>query len=467
MQWGFLLERLKNFYQVRILAARYSPRYLLGALGAIVLLIGAVFGAVTLRFPPTTFLDILTWIFTVLSLVSAVYSFVIAHREVSDVEKIDSSRHFFFEGGGNVAAGDALYPFFAGIEPSDAEQALGFVKFAHKTGVAHVSDAYDNHLMLRKDMPFQKASAPVPYVSPLPHIRKLQLAYLFYRSRLGKKRMTNDRKVAMLGSIADSRQRLLIGDARYFDSLMTQEAFSARVSCSPVEQIAEKRQILDGLRFYPLAEDGTRLAPLPVAGITSHFGAAAITIGSDGVPLFALQGKENLISGGKVVWRATGSMDYADLNTALGSGRDFRDAVKRNIVREAYEEMGLRKLALPRETVLAELFRRTIVTGFFRTVERAGKPDFIGLLKLPKDWKFDSIDQKELRPIKSFPFALTPIRTVEDFVDLEARLREHDVTLAASSLTALRRMVVIAGYRDSDDEGERAIHATVNRLLGS
>lgn len=451
-------ERIRGAWDLRKLAFRYVPEYrfrVVEAFGGLALAIIGYAGGLDNAIDVVLFL---------VGMASAFHGFVKAVQELVDLRPNTSKERV------EVVQAETIFKYgreanFSDLAPSAEESALGFDTVATPEGAALVSDQFDDRLMYAPRVPFVESPGHRNFVAADREARRAQLAYLYYKTNEGK-RGTNDTKVIILSPLAKMFDGLEVAKAGYFESMMTQEAFASRVYSVPIVDGEDRRVITDGTEWFPVELHGEALTlkPLPVIGVTSHFGCGAIVLDAKNRILWARQSAHNMQSAGRIVSRASGSMDYADLGSYPRSP-DFRDAVKRNIAREAYEEMGLGRDPRPEAKLKQILVQNTLVTGLARSVERSGKPDFLGIIRLPPDIALVGVDDYELEIVNKLPFVIEPIRKLEDFRSALAVIERSEAKMAATTWLALRRLAVIAGYKNSDDARRRTIAAKFEAFL--
>jgi hypothetical protein len=154
-------------------------------------------------------------------------------------------------------------------------------------------------------------------------------------------------------------------------------------------------------------------------------------------------------------------MNYADLAGA-GNPTDLKAAVVYAMARELCEETGMEKH-------FGEVRGNTLLTGFFRWIDRCGKPEFIGITRA-EDVPFSrqrAIDGDEVVKYEEIPVT---INTLADFHKALAWVRDQKINLSLSSLMALHRMTVIAGYgtrKDATAEQKKVYQMASEFLFGS
>ncbi len=338
---------------------------------------------------------------------------------------------------------DELSIPMAEILPTPAEDALGFcnpvnaVKTCNDSPLS--SDRVDDALMLREKMPWRENAEPMSFI-----YSRHQLRYIAIRVLNKRQHTTNGTLLAFQGSAAalvDETQPLAVRKARYFDSLLTMEAFRSRIFRGNLQH--ETEVYTDLTTYFPVHRERTdgrhflRFRPDFATRTSQHIGITSLLLTENNRVALLYQGSTNAIGANMVCLGGSGSMSYADMARA-GSPEDFRDLLAYSMAREVCEETGMKKW-------FDEIRANTIVTGFFRWIDRSGKPEFIGLTRAGKVpfSKQRSIDGDETVRFEEVP---VPVNRPEDFKDVLAYLLENHIHTALSSLMALYRMTVIADY---------------------
>jgi hypothetical protein len=129
------------------------------------------------------------------------------------------------------------------------------------------------------------------------------------------------------------------------------------------------------------------------------------------------------------------------------------------MAREVAEETGM-------TAHMKQIKDNTLVTGFFRWVDRCGKPEFVGVTRAGsvEFAKYQSIDGDEVIGFEEIPVT---IDRLEDFIEVLKYIRDNDINVALSSLMALYRLVVVARYNRSGNmtETQRKVYDRISSFL--
>lgn len=299
------------------------------------------------------------------------------------------------------------------------------------------SDSLNDHLMTTKKIDYVVKDKGENYISSVHQIR-----YLAIRVANKKQHTTNGEKLCLDSPAVDlmSKQPVSVRKTTYFDGLLTAEAFRSRIICENLRGIAEVNT--DLTQYYPVEETvenkktALRLSDDYYKRVSGHIGATSLVFTENKRILMLFQGAGKALEANKIHLGGSGSMDFVDANS--GSNEDLRDALRRCMAREVSEETGM-----PHN--YDEIFKNTMITGFFHWMDRSGKPEFTGITKagsisFAKDRR---IDGDEIVKAEEIPIT---INSLSDFNDVWAYVVKHKLNMSLSSLMALQRMTVLAGY---------------------
>ncbi len=334
----------------------------------------------------------------------------------------------------------------ADILPPKAEENAGFQNpIAGQELSAEIpfsSDKVSDKIILTDALRYQEVSKDINYI-----ISNLQIMYLALRVATKTQHTTNGVKLALYG-LTDgllNDEPLTLRKSYYFDALLTNEAFRSRLIRRNLRGHEEIYSDLSA--YYPVRQEQVngrtmlRIRPDFYESVSGHIGITTLLLTDNNKIGMLHQGAGKVIDAKKVGLGGSGSMDYSDFDKA-GKPEDLRKAIAYGMARELAEETGTKQH-------FDTLLDRTMVTGFFRWVDRCAKPEFVGITR-GGDVAFSeegSIDGDEIVKFEEMPIT---IRKLKDFKKALAYIKENDIKVSLSSLMALQRMVAIAGY-DSDD----------------
>lgn len=353
---------------------------------------------------------------------------------------------------------DELSFLMSDVRPTAAEEALEFKSPPDAKDLCGESALYsgkvDDIVMLRKNMPYAETTDEISFIKS-----RHQIRYIAIRVANKKQHTTNGVKLALDG-LADSivgEKPLLVRKSYYFDALLTAEAFRSRIFRNNISR--EKELYTDLTTYFPveMQDFALRLTPDFYRKVSGHIGITTLLVTENRRVAMLHQGDSKAIGSHTVTLGGSGSMNYDDMFLSKGQS-DLREAVAAAMARELCEETGL-------QARFNEALRNTRVTGFFRWVDRCGKPEFVGITRassIPFSGK-SAIDGDEVVKFDEVPVTL---HSLDDFSKVLAWLRDNHTTLSLSSLMALQRMIVIAGYKDPQSTPEqKKIHAEMSAFL--
>ena len=119
-----------------------------------------------------------------------------------------------------------------------------------------------------------------------------------------------------------------------------------------------------------------------------------------------------------------------------------------------------------KQSEILEIASKTIITGFFRWVDRCGNPEFVGISKLNLSASDIPGDDYEVtKNTEDTHIFKKEVRKLSDFEDFKNTLINGDNKVSLSFLVALNRLVTIAAYKNPRIDAERKIFDKVNELL--
>jgi hypothetical protein len=363
--------------------------------------------------------------------------------------------------GNSIARGEKSF-LMSGVFPAAPEEVLGFRNPLVGAGLcrdsALASGVVDDALMLKPAVPWREEPP-----KRLPVRSRHQLRYLATRVANKTQHVTNGVTVA-LDDMADalvSERSVTLRKAYYFDALLTDEAFRSRLLRSDLRGESEvfadltanfpaEEQVIGGQESLRFAADFTKQ-------VSGHIGITTLLVTENRRIAMLTQGSRNAVGSGTVTFGGSGTMAYGDLSAVTGH-EDLREVLSYAMARELCEETGLQKY-------FGEVRANTMVTGFFRWIDRCGKPEFIGLTRA-EDVPFSkerAIDGDEVVRYEEIPVF---INTLSDFNKALAWVRDNKINVALSSVMALHRLTVIAAYAAADAAPEqRRIYQRVSEFL--
>jgi hypothetical protein len=338
----------------------------------------------------------------------------------------------------------------SGVYPPVVEDMLGFHYPAALIGMTResplVSPAFDDTLMLKKKISYRIDARDVRYIRSRHHT-------------------TNGVKLALNG-MADT----LISDwpvplrkSYYFDALLTAEAFRSRIFRTNLK--GEKEVFTDLSTYFPVykemidGRESVRFVNDFHEQVSGHIGITSLILTENKKVAMLFQGSNKAVGSRSVSLGGSGSLDYGDMERA-GNPDDLLQIIAEGMAREAAEETGMNEW-------VGDIKRNMLITGFFRWIDRCGKPEFVGVVRscsIPFAAR-QSIDGDEVIGFEEVPVT---VEKMEDFIEVQRYIRDQDINLSLSSLMALYRLVVIARYNTptATDTQRQVYEKTKDFLFG-
>jgi hypothetical protein len=361
----------------------------------------------------------------------------------------------------HIAYGELSF-LMSGVLAATAEENLGMatprvpLKLSPETALT--SDTINDAVMLRPSLPYAVMDGETNYIRS-----RHQLRYIAIRVADKKTHTTNGEKLALHG-LADSLYGDGVAQVRrswYYDALLTAEAFRSRIYRTNIK--GEREVYTDLTTYFPVAEErqpwqyGLRFKPEFYKDVSGHIGITTLLVTENRRVAMLQQGSNNAIGARTVTLGGSGSLDYADM-ARVGNHPDLRRVIVQGMARELAEETGMKKH-------FDDIRGNTMVTGFFRWVDRCGKPEFTGITRAGR-LAFTAdirIDGDEVTHYDEIPVTL---ERLEDFHKVVAWLEGQNARLSLSSLMCLYRMTVIADYnRDDATEDQKRIYRDMSAFL--
>ena len=362
---------------------------------------------------------------------------------------------------------------FSDLQPSRQEVGGGF---ACHTDTGFQTDTYmrsghfDDEIIGMSSWPFREVdSRRNRLFAATTSERRRQIEFLIPRLLQTSFPTINETKWGLRLPDSGRFRDIEIYAVNYIDSLITNEAYRSALYLWDGERRISLRNDLTVEFPIERESDGVvRLRPLAQCGnLGNHIGITLLAVSADHRIVATRQGQMQ-IGAGSLNLGGSGSLDMADRYNC-GRGDDLRATVAYGMARELYGEFGYR----PRDLDVRsdrEACRRIAslltVIGYFRWVNRCGKPEFVGVVRLPVPASAGAARTEE---VQRFDGHLPPVTRLADFAIVRAALddlaRNQGLAVSTSSTVALERLIEIAGYEGSGDPVRRQIHADLSVRL--
>lgn len=170
----------------------------------------------------------------------------------------------------------------------------------------------------------------------------------------------NEKKLCMASEIEKNTEDdyiVSVNKGCYYNSYLTNSIYNIRMS----HQKGFCIEPLLNSRNYPIQD-------LSASCMSDHIGVSTIAVSSDGYAIILRHNNKTAISSDKLLPSGSGSMDYSDLQKDL----NFRMSIIKAAERELCEETH----------ILPDMIQKTQIIGFYRDLNRGGKPEFCCITNL-------------------------------------------------------------------------------------
>lgn len=262
------------------------------------------------------------------------------------------------------------------IEPDDEDRRNGFKKVALPAGEFVLRSAEIDAFLRADDMAFrERKNALKPILTRL-RVRagtENALRCKWEHAMGGQQDFRNEPKLCLISDVTLKSRELLVTTGDYFTGWLTNDFCNIKISRAGLT-------IHDGSDLFPVKNK--RLQPISRSGLENVIGVGTIGHTADNVLFFWEQSYRADMSQGNLAPSGSGSCDPRDLRLAQNVGGN---AVRVAMMRELLEEGKIignygQKDWVPR--IGEGPIRGTEVIGFFRWINRGGKPEFVGATKL-------------------------------------------------------------------------------------
>jgi hypothetical protein len=230
------------------------------------------------------------------------------------------------------------------------------------------------------------------------------LTHQFRHSKNTNKLFFNQRKLCLAEDINLQDDIVYCHQGTYYDTFLTNIISLQKL----VETQNPDHVIFDGRRMYPyeIIDKELRLLNVTSSKVNNEIGVSTLAFTEDQYLVIWKQNERAQSSSTLLVPSGSGSCDWSDI--IEGS---FTKTIKKGMNRELWEESSLRNFKL-------EQIGDTRVIGFFRWIEKAGKPEFVGITKMKVRYNDINANKSE---VYSTGTGLVQVKTL---VQLKNRLVE-------------------------------------------
>lgn len=179
----------------------------------------------------------------------------------------------------------------------------------------------------------------------------------------------NEKKLCMASEIeelSDQQYIVLLNKGCYYNSFLTNNIYITKMRCQ------------EGLDIIPPFHVSTHpIQSLEESSMSDHIGVSTIAISKDGYAVILRHNNRSAVSANKLLPSGSGSVDFRDSQQQT----DFKAIIIKAVERELCEETN----------IAGSLVESSRVIGFYRDLNRGGKPEFCCLTYLSCN-KYDLAD---------------------------------------------------------------------------
>ncbi|WP_373899160.1 hypothetical protein ACER0A_002855 [Haloimpatiens sp. FM7315] len=240
--------------------------------------------------------------------------------------------------------------------------------------------------------------------------------YKYYKSRKNDQYFFNENKLCMANDMCCDQDTVRCYKSSYYNSFLTNE-----ICMVVLKRIEDATVIYDASNFYP-CEYNLRyktycVQPIAKSEMNNHIGVSTLAITKDNYIVLRMQNDKSQQNKEKFVPTGSGSCNWSDRKI-----KSFTNTIEYAMKRELWEENGDKKIS-PNADKVGE----TKILGFFRWLERGGKPEFVGITKLNCNLDAMEIDTDELKNISnSIDMDALNIDNIKDIPEIISDIRNYD-----------------------------------------
>lgn len=300
------------------------------------------------------------------------------------------------------------------ILPSQKEEQLGFetiilpTKKSEKVFVSHTINRYIQTTPLAIHLSNTKNKKVRTFIEKHKEILLQYLNYYFFSSLKHNRPFTNEIKFCMSSDISLASHTVTCHTGGYYDSFLTNQITGTRL------QIQDKKHTtVSTEEIFPIAIDDNehpRLTDISSSSMNHQIGCSTLGFSKDHKWIIWVEGNANQFNQGLLITTGSGSVNASDI-----VGNDFQKTIIRGMERELAEESITKHRSSNQY--------QTLLLGFYRWISRGGKPEFIGITKLPENADAYRPNTKEVTTSTSEYIFSMP--TIESLPKIITAIRKH------------------------------------------
>lgn len=239
--------------------------------------------------------------------------------------------------------------------------------------------------------------------------------YKYYNSKRNQQYFFNEDKLCMASDIYEGKEVIRCHKSNYYNSFLTNE-----ICMYALQRIEDATIIYDASNFFPceynVKERKYYLQHIEKSVMNNHIGVSTLAITEDNYLILRKQSGKTQQNRNKYVPTGSGSCDWLDIR-----GDNFTDTIIYAMKRELWEENGGKKISSTIENI-----GETKILGFFRWLQRGGKPEFVGITKLKCTLDAMEVDTDEFIDITSkVDMDTFRLDDIDDIPEIISNIKEY------------------------------------------
>lgn len=348
-------------------------------------------------------------LFMVLSIIKLGWD---TYKTISDIKSYRQSGKFEVQTRPKVIIGESFVDIST-IKPSRLEESQGFVRIniSNHDEVVLNSPKFDQ-LLMKTELGIRIDNAKEHKIKKLiesdkdiliPFLNE-QFCYSLYQNKgfFNEKKLCLSEDISMTDDVVCHR-------GCYYDSFLTNQICTQQLLSKETNKL-----IYDGTRYFPVDyhNNEVRLSEFSTSYMNNHIGVSTLGITSD-----------NFL----VIWKQNAHAQFNNnFHVPTGSGScDWNDYVENSFIQTLITGMQRELREENRLRIKDNVSMQTKVIGYFRWVNRGGKPEFVGVTKINTKASHLEPNHLEVRQSNSSGH-LYRVRTLDELRDQIQKIRLNE-----------------------------------------
>ncbi len=255
------------------------------------------------------------------------------------------------------------------------------------------------------------------------------LNYYFFSSLKKHREFVNNEKFCMSSDINLNSKSVECHTGGYFDSFLTNQISGTTLIIKDA-----KHTTISTEEIFPSGideENNAYLTDISSSSMNHHVGCSTLGFTKDNNFVIWIQSNTNQFSSGLLIPTGSGSANASDV-----MDNNFQKTIIYTMERELKEESSINKSPSGQY--------KTMILGFYRWVSRGGKPEFVGITKLPENANYYQPNTKEVM-VKKTKNNLFHLQTIDKIPDFLADIRKRG-KLSVPLFMCLRELEYMYAY---------------------